>query len=97
MLYIRTKYGDEYHVTEPEGNIIRLDQPGFKPSGDWKLLGIQHVLRSQFIPLNQLTDRTLLCLPLRYKNGNPQYTVRDLDHGSTRVWGHGIVAIQRLN
>lgn len=99
-LYLRTPYGAQYHIHE-NGDIQRLDlYPSDKPfvaSGQWKCIGIQHVKKNDFIPLASL----LASLPdelngssLRYKNGKPQWTIRDLDHGTVRVWGntayHGI-------
>jgi hypothetical protein len=107
-LYLRTPHGDQYHIHE-NGDIQRLDQhpsdqPWLNASGQWKLLGVQHVKRNEFIPLASL----LTALPdelngssLRYKNGKPQWTVRDLDHGTTRVWGnttyHGIAELRRID
>lgn len=65
-----------------------------KPSGQWKLLGLEHVKRNEFIPFDALTPSLVESLELAYKNGNPQYTVRDLDHGTRRTWGntkyHGV-------
>jgi hypothetical protein len=100
-MYIKTPYGDSYRIHE-NGDIQRLDQrPVNKPfhaSGQWKMLGIQHVKKSLFIPLESVF--TTPPKELRYKNGNPQWTVRDLDHGTERVWGntkhHGIAEIRIL-
>jgi len=95
MLYIRTQQGHQYHVNE-KGEIIRLDMPGFKPSGGWLFLGLQHVKKNWFIPLSQLTPAMLQSLrpQLLYKNGKPQWTARDRDHGTMREWGDGVAAIQ---
>ena len=99
-IYLRTPYGDQYHIHE-NGDIQRLDlYPSHQPftgSGQWKMLGVKHVKTRQFIPLASLFS----ALPgeihgssLTYKNGKPQWTVRDLDHGTIREWGnteyHGI-------
>ena len=93
MLQISTPYGDHYDVTDA-GEIVRLDIPGFKPSGQWLFLGLQHVKRNEFIPFHAITADSLKNLTLLYKNGKPQYTVRDKDHGTTRIWGnpkyHGV-------
>lgn len=92
-LQIRTPHGNEYHVTE-KGEIT---YPDSQPSGEWLMLGIEHVKRSEFIPLAQLTQEKLDSIELLYKNGNPQWTVRDRDHGTVRTWGntkyHGIKSI----
>jgi hypothetical protein len=97
---LSTPYGNHYHVTT-SGNIIRLDQPDFVPSGQWSFLGLQHVKRSEFIPfadvVRMVANGTLPALS--YKNGNPQFTVRDFDHGSVRVWGntkyHGVRSLSK--
>ena len=94
-MIIRTPYGNEYHVNA-KGEISNKNA---KPSGSWKMLGIQHVKRSEFIPFRELTPSTVAGLKLLWRTSkNPQYTVRDLDHGSTRVWGntkyHGIKSIE---
>ena len=98
-LYIRTPYGNEYHVLE-NGNIQRLD--GMHVANDgWRILGIQHVRRNEFIPLSTLLHTQILgAIPRLYKNGKPQWTVVDMDHGTKRVWGntqyHGIAVISHV-
>ncbi len=68
-----------------------------KPSGNWKLLGIRHVYKREFIPFDRLQEWIRSNPVLLYKNGNPMYTVRDLDYGTVREWGntkyHGIACI----
>ncbi len=94
-LKLLTAYGDRYIIHE-NGDIERTDMD-HKPSGQWKLLGIQHVKSSRYIPLSDLWAINLNAFGWLYKNGHPQWTVRDLDHGTTRVWGntvfHGIKSI----
>lgn len=98
-LMIVTPNNDRYTVTL-KGEIIRMDQPDFKPSGQWLFLGLEHVKRREFIPASAITPELLRELDLAYKNGNPQYTVRDFDHGSVRVWGntqyHGVKSLYCL-
>ena len=93
-LVITTPYGNRY-IVHVNGD-IQLTDMVHTPSGQWKLLGIQHVKRNEFIPLADIPAR-LNDIDLRYKNGNPQYTGVDLDHGSRRTWGntkyHGIKTI----
>ena len=111
MLNIRTSYGAHYKVNEAgdiirmdhykvneAGDIIRMDQKDFKPSGDWKFLGLRHVkATSNFLRFDQLTPEVIARIPLKYKNGFPQWTIEDLDHGTRRTWGnthvHGISEI----
>lgn len=96
MMRIMTAYGNTYRI-KANGDFVRTDIPGFKPSGQWKLLGIHHVKMNVFIPFKSLTPARVSRLPLLYKNGHPQYTIVDLDHGTRRVWGntqvHGIRSI----
>jgi hypothetical protein len=97
-LEITTPHGDRY-IIHADGNIERTDLPGFKCSGQWKLIALKHVARREIIPLDMLLAGKLPA-PLLYKNGSPQWTVRDLDHGSTREWGntkhHGVKSIRVL-
>lgn len=92
-IHLRTKHGDSY-IIHKNGNIERGDGQ-CKPSGDWKFLGLRHVKRNEFIPFENMT--IMLGKPLLFKNGNPQYTVVDNDHGTQRTWGntrhHGIARL----
>jgi len=94
---LTTPYGAVYYIHD-NGNIERDDMPG-KPSGQWTMLGLKHVALQQFIPFKDL-EAKLPELTLKYKNGKPQYTVRDLDHGTMREWGntkyHGVASISLL-
>jgi len=102
-LYIRTQTGRQYHIDE-HSYIIRLDQPGFRPSGQWRMIGIRHVrMRRLCMTTSQVrrayypstvwpTEKPALL----YKNGKPQWQLVDYDHGSYRTWGDGIVAIERV-
>lgn len=96
MLNILTPYGEHYKITE-DGNIIRMDMQGFKPSGRWKFLGLQHVKRNSFIPFGDIDEHLLEDFDPCWKNGRPQWTVRDLDCGTVREWGntkyHGVKRI----
>ena len=92
-LIIRTPYGETYFINE-KGEIA---YPGnLTPSGNWKLLGLVHVKRTSFYSLDDLLNGVFPS-PLLYKNGNPQWTVVDLDHGTRRQWGntkyHGVKTI----
>ena len=91
MIY--TPRGDNYLIHE-NGNIERRDIKGFQVSGQWKLLGLVHVEYECFVPFPQCFEKDGLPFPLKWKNGNPAWTVRDLDHGTRREWGntryHGV-------
>lgn len=98
LFTIYTPYGDKYLVNEL-GQICKPENVGtyYGFSDTWKIQGIEHVKMSWFIPFKELTKEKIEKLPIKYKNGNPQFTVRDLDHGTTRTWGntkyHGISSI----
>lgn len=92
MLHIQTPYGDEYTIDD-QFNISRYNQ---QKSRQWKIQGILNVRRNLWamILIKSITKEWLESHPLTYKNGNPMYTIADLDYGTTRTWGntkvHGI-------
>lgn len=91
-LVIETPYGRTYRVNA-QGQLIRTDME-FTPSDSWRFLGIKHVKRNEYHVFAELTQSKIDSLDMTYKNGNPQYTVCDMDHGTKREWGnaqyHGI-------
>jgi hypothetical protein len=87
MLNILTPYGMHYKA-DKNGNIIRMDIEGFEASANWKFLGLSHVKRNDFIPFELITPEFLKTFEPCWKNGNPQWTVRDLDYGTVREWGN---------
>lgn len=88
----------EHYKIDAQGRIMRQhwnDSGAFlAPSKEWTMRGIVHVKKSIFIPFSELTPERVKGLELLYKNGRPQWTVVDLDHGTRREWGnthfHGI-------
>jgi hypothetical protein len=88
------------YIINELGQIIRTDMK-FSGSDTWKMQGLSHVKMNWFIPFKDITPELLKTLPLLYKNGNPQFTVRDLDYGTTREWGntkyHGVKEISFFN
>jgi hypothetical protein len=105
-LYIRTKSGSQYHITEG-GFIVRLDIAGFKPSGEWKMRGLVHVRYTRYdrvaITLSQLRRAygPSKVMPeakpaLLYKNGKPQWYIADTDHGTNRVMCDGVIVIRKV-
>lgn len=81
-----------FDVTD-DGNIIRLDQKDFKPSGQWKLRGIVDNRHRMVVHFPSLFNWLMMRPSLKLKNGKPRYHVADLDHGTNRVWGSGIIGI----
>ena len=100
-MYLRTPYCDQYVVDLATGNITQ-DRYGIEPhfSGQWKFVAFRHVKRNESVSLKSIqNDPTILDrITLKYKNGHPQWTVVDLDYGTTRMWGntnvHGISSIK---
>lgn len=97
LFELKTRYGDCYRI-HPGGLIQRMDMPDFSPSDTWIMRGLVPVNMNRItVSVEQITPQWLAEHPLTYKNGNPRYTVADLDHGTRRVWGntkwHGVAAI----
>lgn len=97
-LLIETPYGDRYRIAD-NGDITRLDMPGFTASGQWKFVGLVPVNSNRIaVRLADIDAAWLAGNPLLYKNRHPRYTVMDLDHGTNRVWGntvyHGVKSIR---
>ena len=103
MFKIVTPYGQynssQDYIVRKNGDICKREniKTAYTFSGKWKLLGIEHVKRNHFISFEAIkswTKEQFETFEWCYKNGNPQWTVRDLDHGTTRTWGntkyHGI-------
>ncbi len=96
---VRTARGDTFRIAE-NGDIQRMDMPGFQPSGQWKMLGLRGIhagrFTSRFVPLAEVPI-LLARESLMHKNGSPRFTVEDLDHGTQRTWGnpkyHGVAEI----
>ena len=87
MLHIRTPAGKVY-VVSAKGELAAVGVPY---SGDWLFLGLKHVRHNRVIHINELTEDFIdevFRFHLKYKNGNPQYTIIDNDHGTVRVWGN---------
>jgi hypothetical protein len=81
-----TPYGNRY--------VINLDTGAINGSDTWLFLGFQHVKRGEFIARSKLTPALMAGMVWMWKNGYPQWTVRDLGHGWAREWGnthyHGV-------
>jgi hypothetical protein len=108
MFEIITPYGQhltsETYLVNFKGQLCRRanTKTAYGFDNGWKFLGIEHVKRNEFIPFERIknwTTEQFKSFEWCYKNGNPQWTVRDLDHGSTRTWGntkhHGIKYMRR--
>lgn len=92
---ITTPHRDYYIVDLKTGNITQDNTfaPKLRFSGGWKFVGFVSVRSASptvVISLKDIQDNPaiLKTTEWQYKNGNPRYTVRDLDYGTTRVWGN---------
>lgn len=84
ILHIRTPAGRVYDVSTKG----ELAVTGVPYSGDWLFLGLKHVRYNRVIHVDEITEDFIDNVQLRYKNGNPKYTVLDRDHGTVRMWGN---------
>jgi hypothetical protein len=79
--------------------IIRTDLKDFQPSGQWLFRGLMPRLRngpfgySQDAARKAIDDGSILrhVGSLTYKNGTPKFLIADLDHGTYRWQGDGVV------
>ena len=84
-MIINTPYGDQYVVNLETGEMYRPNQ---SPSGEWKFVGFYSTRSaSTIIPLRDIREDPGLLdrVPWLYKNGSPRFTIRDTDHGTTRI------------
>jgi hypothetical protein len=99
-LQLTTPCGKRYWI-HSEGYIERQDGMNGPGSPSWKFLGLVPVNATHIVVrLDDITEEWLRYNPLRYKNGNPRYTVCDNNHGTMRIWGntkyHGVSSINIL-
>lgn len=102
--YMRTKYGDAYFI-HADGAIERCDKQ-CEPSGKWRFTALVDKSGKTVATLdgllewyraNEQGDKDAMF----YKNGNPRFTVQDIDHGTVRFWGntacHGIADLRPVS
>jgi hypothetical protein len=85
-LYLSTPYGNSYYIHE-NGEIERRDGRA-GPSETWRLLGIQHVKRRDFIPFEDLLAGNIP-KALSFKNGtrnglSATWIMEPLENGAIR-------------
>ena len=83
---------EKMEITQYNSNCA-LDQHKF--SGQWIFKGLVTRLHgNNLINAKQLFEKTVIDdINFTFKNGNPRFTVLDIDHGTTRSWGDGIRSI----
>ena len=85
-----------FFITHDRARIIRLYMP-FSPTDDWTAFAIytargRRVWRwTGFVEHLRMVGKEVAPLVFRYKNGKPRYRLGDIDHGTVRVWGDGIL------
>jgi hypothetical protein len=88
--------GETYRVNEA-GEISRRCMD-WKFSGGWKAQGLVQYnnfgRQVSYIPFRDWDDARLSSIDWTYKNGKPRYTLRDLDHGTTREWGEMVYRVR---
>ena len=83
-----------YIMTDLRTKEVEIDtETGYiNGSSQWIFKGLHHVKRNDFIPRKDINQKLLDDMrvngSLWYKNGKCQYTVIDIDHGTTRMWGN---------
>jgi hypothetical protein len=94
MIKITTPVLQEYIID----NDLNIYKSGGKPSRGWKFAGLSHVKENRFVSAENVTPEFVAKNQMLYKNGNPCWTIRDIDHGTTREWGnttkHGVKYIR---
>lgn len=104
-MIISTPYGDRFKVDLMTGYFVSRWTLGGKESkfsntANWKFKAFTHVKRNDRISLEwiQAHPSVVDIINWTWKNGNPQWTVMDIDHGTTREWGntkyHGVCSVQ---
>jgi hypothetical protein len=96
-LEVITKYGTRYTIDE-DGCFLKYNENKWEhPHDSWKCTGIAKL--RPFGNMTQLSLKTFFEMAANkqtftFKNGNPRYTLTDLDHGTHRIHGntkcHGI-------
>lgn len=80
---------------QAQSYLVDLETGSINGSENWLFIGFQHVKRSKIISRSAITPELLGDMQWCYKNGNPQWTVKDRDHGTRRTWGntkyHGVL------
>lgn len=97
--YVIQDTGPPLFIESNDHCIIRLDMP-FEPSGDWLADAVweRHANgRMKFFA----RWHDAVCCPAfqgavpRFKNGDPMYYLADIDHGTSRVHGEGLLRVSR--
>jgi hypothetical protein len=97
LLIITIKTGEQYAVNS-KGQITQFDGANNKLkhpfSGQWLFTGITEGNKPfnsfQFHSMTKEVIENISNQGLTYKNGNPKFVVRDIDHGTRRIWGNRI-------
>ncbi len=109
--FLYTKYGTGFAIDQKgrikyykTGDKLNTSDPYNNFSDNWRVLGIKHTKKNLFISWDkvmELIDKEEEPEWLYKTTQNPQWTIVDLDYGTTRVWGntkaHGIWYIRKLN
>jgi len=89
-LHIYTPGGTHYACLMRNGNVVKYGQHRFpEDHSTWKIAGLERIKafnNLEFIPLERIPELLKSGEPLKFKNGKPRFTVRDVDHGTARVW-----------
>lgn len=104
-LMIYTPYGDRYKVDLMTGDFVSVwalgrSEVNYSADGRWKFKAFSHVKKNDWITLERIQKNPSVVdiIKWRWKNGNPQWTVSDVDCGTHRKWGstkfHGVCDVR---
>ena len=92
--YVIANKGPELFVTDDGLDIIRLDIP-FMPSGKWKATSVYSSRGKLIGSWDYMAPYMAAGIPMTFKNGNPLYHMGDIDRGSHRMHGAGLLRVSR--
>lgn len=102
---LTTKYGTCYE-TDNRGYVIKCDNVLNKENANmddlmsWQITGIRKLKAFNNLGFLIRLDEASKLQKFTFKNGNPKYTIEDIDNGTRRIHGntkyHGIIAITEV-
>jgi hypothetical protein len=97
--FLYTNRGDTYRLTA-EGLIFGGPNHISAPSDQWRAVKLMHVVKTRWTldivhTLTTSDGWEIYKRNERFKNGRSQWTLVDIDHGTTRIWASKRVTLGR--